>query len=78
MIGIFSYHFFFYLKIRIEFAERRCSDEGKWEGKPGQLASSRGWTNYTPCYYPEILELLNRLGKDGEVSDDNNNIESIK
>jgi hypothetical protein len=51
-----------------EFAERRCSSEGKWENKPGTPESIRGWTNYTPCYFPEILELINKLGAEAEVS----------
>lgn len=49
-----------------EFAERRCSDEGKWEGKPGGDPASNGWTNYTNCYLPEILELLKKLGNKDE------------
>lgn len=49
-----------------KFAERRCSSEGKWEGKPGS-ESLQGWTNYTNCYLPEVLELLRKLGNSKEI-----------
>ncbi|KAG5680989.1 hypothetical protein PVAND_010463 [Polypedilum vanderplanki] len=49
---------------RNKFAERRCSREGKWESKPGTPESPLGWTNYTPCYLPEIYDLLQKLGDD--------------
>lgn len=51
---------------KTEFAERRCSNAGKWEGKPGGNPSSNGWTNYTNCYLPEVLELLKKLGNKDE------------
>ncbi|CAG9805319.1 unnamed protein product [Chironomus riparius] len=47
-----------------KFAERRCSNDGKWEGRLGSTDSARGWTNYTPCYLPEILELITKMGED--------------
>lgn len=51
-----------------EFAERRCSDEGKWEGKPGTaVVNNQGWTNYTNCYLPGVLKLLRQLGNETEV-----------
>lgn len=47
-----------------EFAERKCSDDGRWEGKngtPGERDSPNGWTNYTPCFTPEMLLLIRKL-----------------
>lgn len=49
--------------LALESAERRCSSEGQWEGKPGiiQQPNSKGWTNYTPCYTPELFQLIKKL-----------------
>uniref|UniRef100_A0A182FR52 G-protein coupled receptors family 2 profile 2 domain-containing protein n=1 Tax=Anopheles albimanus TaxID=7167 RepID=A0A182FR52_ANOAL len=55
-----------------EFAERRCSAEGQWEGKPGTPPTLSGWTNYTPCYSPEVIQLFRKLYAGG--SDDEANV----
>ncbi|XP_035902080.1 PDF receptor isoform X1 [Anopheles stephensi] len=55
-----------------KFAERRCSAEGQWEGKPGSPSNLHGWTNYTPCYSPEVIQLFRKLyagGSDDEAND---------
>ncbi|XP_040175431.1 PDF receptor isoform X3 [Anopheles arabiensis] len=55
-----------------KFAERRCSAEGQWEGKPGSPPTLHGWTNYTPCYSPEVIQLFRKLyasGSDDEAND---------
>ncbi|KAF7993218.1 hypothetical protein HCN44_006278 [Aphidius gifuensis] len=46
-----------------KFAERRCSVNGSWEGrgKFGEQDSPNGWTNYTPCFTPEMLMLIRKL-----------------
>lgn len=46
-----------------EFAERRCSVNGSWEGrgKNGDFYSPNGWTNYTPCFTTEMLMLIRKL-----------------
>ncbi|XP_029719182.1 PDF receptor isoform X1 [Aedes albopictus] len=44
-----------------KFAERRCSAEGRWEGRPGTTPTTLGWTNYTPCYSPEVIQLFRKL-----------------
>ncbi|XP_011307308.1 PDF receptor isoform X1 [Fopius arisanus] len=47
-----------------EFAERRCSEEGKWGGRSGAPEEPdfpNGWTNYTLCYSPEMRLLLRKL-----------------
>lgn len=44
-----------------EFAERRCSAEGKWEGRPGENQPN-GWTNYTSCFTEETKKLFDQLG----------------
>lgn len=47
--------------------ERKCTEEGKWEGKPGSMTeSSQGWTNYTSCLLPEIIILMKKLGNASE------------
>lgn len=51
-----------------EYAVRKCSTEGFWEGKPGVLSTSTvGWTNYSGCYFPEFKKLLDQLGEEREV-----------
>ncbi|XP_049279756.1 PDF receptor [Anopheles funestus] len=55
-----------------KFAERRCSAEGQWEGRPGSPPNLHGWTNYTPCYSPEVIQLFRKLyagGSDDEAND---------
>ncbi|XP_046669176.1 PDF receptor isoform X1 [Homalodisca vitripennis] len=45
-----------------KFATKRCSVDGRWEGKvSGDYTTPQGWTNYTPCYTPEMLELFKKL-----------------
>lgn len=45
-----------------EFAERRCSAEGRWEGRGKDAPPNMlGWTNYTPCYSPEVIQLFRKL-----------------
>lgn len=51
----------------LEYAERRCSSEGTWEGKPG--GTSVGWTNYTPCFSPEVVQLFRKLYANGNEDD---------
>uniref|UniRef100_A0A182QRK9 G-protein coupled receptors family 2 profile 2 domain-containing protein n=1 Tax=Anopheles farauti TaxID=69004 RepID=A0A182QRK9_9DIPT len=55
-----------------KFAERRCSAEGQWEGRPGSPPTLSGWTNYTPCYSPEVIQLFRKLYAGG--SDDEANV----
>lgn len=48
---------------RPEFAFRKCSLGGQWEGNPlgNTTSGSIGWTNYTMCISPEMAELLHQL-----------------
>ncbi|CAO1380408.1 unnamed protein product [Diamesa hyperborea] len=50
-----------------KYAQRRCSDEGKWEGRDGiaHANNNNGWTNYTPCYVPEVVQLFRKLYSGG-------------
>lgn len=41
--------------------EKRCGDDGKWEGRNGTQDSPLGWTNYTPCYTSETWFLLRKI-----------------
>ncbi|XP_014203665.1 PDF receptor [Copidosoma floridanum] len=43
------------------FVEKRCGENGSWEGKVGELSPPSGWTNYTPCFTPEMMLLLQKL-----------------
>uniref|UniRef100_A0AAG5CPX5 G-protein coupled receptors family 2 profile 2 domain-containing protein n=1 Tax=Anopheles atroparvus TaxID=41427 RepID=A0AAG5CPX5_ANOAO len=54
-----------------KYAERRCSAEGQWEGKPGSPATLVGWTNYTPCYSDPVLQLFKKLYAGGSEDDVN-------
>ena len=42
-------------------AERRCMDTGYWEGRTLRESSTAGWTNYTPCFIPEMWDLIKKL-----------------
>ncbi|XP_046741752.1 PDF receptor [Diprion similis] len=59
-----------------KFVEKRCGEDGQWEGREGSFAGrgspvsggsenvhgeSHGWTNYTPCFTPEMLQLIRKL-----------------
>lgn len=64
-----------------EYVERRCSSEGRWQVKPGSNSNNtQGWTNYTSCYLPEILDLMMKLGTDSEreVSDKKNKRKDLR
>lgn len=43
-----------------ESAERRCSSEGQWESRFGE-PDPVGWTNFTPCFRPEVSRLLKKI-----------------
>ncbi|KAF6198453.1 hypothetical protein GE061_008201 [Apolygus lucorum] len=48
------------------FVSKKCLETGQWEGKrPGE--GQAGWTNYTPCYTPELLQLTRKLGSSHEA-----------
>ncbi|XP_073967454.1 PDF receptor-like [Choristoneura fumiferana] len=40
------------------FAYRRCGASGLWLGRRPGEASALGWTNYTPCFPPEVQTLF--------------------
>ncbi|XP_047486299.1 PDF receptor-like [Penaeus chinensis] len=42
-------------------AYRTCSSEGRWMGKDPFSNATNGWTNYTACFTPNVLDLLNQL-----------------
>ncbi|XP_025602935.2 PDF receptor isoform X1 [Athalia rosae] len=60
-----------------KFVEKRCGDDGQWEGREGSYGirggssspgnpsvstnGPHGWTNYTPCFTPEMLQLIRKL-----------------
>ncbi|KPI92031.1 PDF receptor [Papilio xuthus] len=47
---------------RLEF--RRCGDSGLWLGRRPNESSVIGWTNYTPCFPPEVQTLLVKVYDD--------------
>ncbi|KAI8430585.1 hypothetical protein MSG28_000806 [Choristoneura fumiferana] len=44
--------------IYLHFAYRRCGASGLWLGRRPGEASALGWTNYTPCFPPEVQTLF--------------------
>ncbi|XP_026759369.3 PDF receptor-like [Galleria mellonella] len=48
------------------FANRRCGDDGLWIGRRGNKSNEVGWTNYMPCFPPEVQELLMKVYEDDE------------
>lgn len=47
---------------------KKCLESGRWEGE-----GEAGWTNYTTCYGPEMLQLYRKLysGSSPEVTMNN-------
>ncbi|XP_059607496.1 PDF receptor [Phlebotomus argentipes] len=58
------------------YAERRCSVRGEWIGRNGSsdIQNYTGWTNYTPCYTPEMQHIMNMLYLNGNTAKDKFNI----
>ena len=56
-----------------EWAERTCQIDGRWQispeveagslldQAPSDLSSGQGWTDYNPCFLPEIRDLMKQL-----------------
>ncbi|KAL7292869.1 hypothetical protein TKK_0013542 [Trichogramma kaykai] len=45
-----------------KFVLKRCDEDGHWEGREGsERDAPSGWTNYTPCFTPEMLLLVKKL-----------------
>ncbi|CAG7733942.1 unnamed protein product, partial [Allacma fusca] len=47
-------------------AYRHCDASGHWLNKDG-VPDEKGWTNYTPCFTPEIFALIKRLYSGTEI-----------
>ncbi|CAG4984241.1 unnamed protein product [Parnassius apollo] len=45
-------------------AYRRCGDDGLWLGRRPNESSTIGWTNYTPCFPPEVQTLFVKVYDD--------------
>ncbi|XP_063837945.1 PDF receptor-like [Ostrinia nubilalis] len=43
------------------FAFRMCEENGMWQGRRKNESGNIGWTNYTPCFPPEVIELLEKV-----------------
>nr|XP_026490331.1 PDF receptor [Vanessa tameamea] len=41
-----------------KFAYRQCGPEGLWEGRHANQANAKGWTNFTPCFPPDLQALI--------------------
>ncbi|XP_055843388.1 PDF receptor isoform X2 [Episyrphus balteatus] len=49
-----------------KFAERLCLNNGLWGNKPQDTTfNPHGWTNYTPCFKPDIIDLMQQLYSGG-------------
>lgn len=46
-----------------EFANRKCELDGRWGTRPNATeANATGWTDYGPCYKPEVIRLMQQMG----------------
>lgn len=63
--------FFYYSKtqftyriLEIEFAKRKCESNGFWGKRPNDTTTdgaAHGWTDYQPCFKPEVYELMQQV-----------------
>ncbi|XP_075155841.1 pigment-dispersing factor receptor isoform X2 [Haematobia irritans] len=44
-----------------KFANRKCELNGHWSGRPNEPPSPNGWTDYNPCFKPEVKTLLDKV-----------------
>ncbi|ALC48422.1 Pdfr, partial [Drosophila busckii] len=45
-----------------KFANRKCELDGHWGGRPNETEPNpNGWTDYGPCYKPEVLRLMKMI-----------------
>ncbi|CAH2103368.1 unnamed protein product [Euphydryas editha] len=55
------------------FAYRKCGYKGLWEGRRPNEASLIGWTNFTPCFPPDIQTLFVEVFNDNDAQTFANN-----
>uniref|UniRef100_A0A1I8M711 Uncharacterized protein n=1 Tax=Musca domestica TaxID=7370 RepID=A0A1I8M711_MUSDO len=44
-----------------KFANRKCELNGHWGSRPHEPPSAAGWTDYNPCFKPEVKTLLDKV-----------------
>ncbi|EDW07698.2 PDF receptor isoform X2 [Drosophila mojavensis] len=45
-----------------KFANRKCELDGHWGGRPNETEPNHaGWTDYGPCYKPEVIRLMQEI-----------------
>ncbi|XP_013098800.2 PDF receptor isoform X2 [Stomoxys calcitrans] len=44
-----------------KFANRKCELNGHWGGRPNEPPNPIGWTDYNPCFKPEVKTLLDKV-----------------
>lgn len=45
-----------------KFANRKCELDGHWGGRPNETEPNpAGWTDYGPCYKPEVIRLMQEI-----------------
>ncbi|XP_064555079.1 PDF receptor isoform X2 [Drosophila montana] len=45
-----------------KFANRKCELDGHWAGRPNSTVQKpSGWTDYGPCYKPEVIRLMQEI-----------------
>ncbi|XP_037935677.1 PDF receptor [Teleopsis dalmanni] len=44
-----------------KFANRKCELDGHWGGRPNETHNPIGWTDYQPCFKPEVTELMQQM-----------------
>ncbi|XP_030377972.1 PDF receptor [Scaptodrosophila lebanonensis] len=51
-----------------KFANRKCELDGHWGGRPNETDPNHmGWTDYGPCYTPEVTQLMQQINADFDV-----------
>ncbi|KAH8235978.1 hypothetical protein KR032_011791, partial [Drosophila birchii] len=46
-----------------KFANRKCELDGRWGSRPNATeTNATGWTDYGPCYKPEVIRLMQQMG----------------
>ncbi|KRF80615.1 uncharacterized protein Dvir_GJ16778, isoform B [Drosophila virilis] len=61
-VGISRNPFLLWRFITSEFANRKCELDGHWAGRPNSTEQKpTGWTDYGPCYKPEVIRLMQEI-----------------
>ena len=62
--GRYRFSLLYRLSFFLEFATKNCTAQGIWApaaGKPYNPLKPQGWTNFTPCFIPEVQQLFKQF-----------------